>query len=78
MQDLSCLIAPRRLVVVAGEEDHISPMYGVEKGYETIKKIFEKSRQKENCKLVKTPKGHWWCEDIVWTAICEEIQKIGW
>ena len=78
MQDLSCLIAPRRLVVVAGEEDHIFPMYGVEKGYETIKKIFEKSGQKENCKLVKTPKGHWWCKDIVWPAICEEIQKMGW
>lgn len=75
MQDLACLIAPRRLVVIAGEEDHIFPMYGVEQGYETIKRIFDAAGAKEDCRLIKTPKGHWWCEDIVWNIIKEGTVK---
>ena len=78
MQDLSCLIAPRNLVIVAGEADEIFPLYGVEKGYKTVKNIYEKAGFAENCRLVKTPKAHWWCEDIVWNAIKEEIEKLGW
>lgn len=78
MQDLSCLIAPRKLIVVAGEQDHIFPIHGVEKGYKTVEKIYEKAGVAENCRLVKTPKAHWWCEDIVWTAIKEEVEKLGW
>ncbi len=78
MQDLATLIAPRNLIVIAGKEDHIFPVYGVEKGYETVKAIFASAGAKDNCRLVETPKGHWWCEDIVWDAIAEEIQKLGW
>ena len=33
---------------------------------------------KENCRLVETPREHWWCEDIVWGAINEETRKLGW
>ncbi len=78
MQDLACLIAPRRLVVVAGEVDAIFPFYGVEKAYKTVEKMFEQAGCKKNCCLVKTPKGHWWCEDIVWNTIKEETTKLGW
>ena len=30
------------------------------------------------CRIVETPKGHYWCEDIVWQAINEECEKLGW
>lgn len=78
MQDLACLIAPRNLIVVAGQEDQIFPLYGVKKGYEVVKKIFKKAGMTDNCRLVETPKAHWWCEDIVWDAINEETKKLGW
>ena len=78
MQDLACLIAPRKLVVIAGKEDKIFPLYGVKKGYKIVESIFEKAGVKENCRLIETPKGHWWCEDIIWNAIHEEIEKLNW
>ncbi len=72
MQDLACLIAPRKLLVIAGEEDYIFPIDGVRGGFETVKKIYARAGAPENCKMVTTPKGHFWCEDIVWS----EIEKI--
>ena len=78
MQDLSSLIAPRRLAIVAGKEDHIFPLYGVEKAYKTVESIYAAAGSPDNCRLVITPKGHWWCEDIVWDAIDEECKKLGW
>lgn len=78
MQDLACLIAPRPLIIVSGKEDEIFPILGVEKGYETVKKIYEKAGYSQNCDLKVTPKGHWWCEDIIWSAINDNAQKCGW
>lgn len=78
MQDLACMIAPRKLVVVAGEKDDIFPIDGVRRGFETIKQIYTKNGVEENCCLIETPKAHWWCSDIVWKAIQRETKKIGW
>ena len=77
MQDLACMIAPRRLAIVAGKDDGIFPMGGVKTGFETVQKIYAKENAAENCRVVETPKGHWWCEDIVWNTIKEEIEKLG-
>lgn len=78
MQDLSCLIAPRKLLVIAGIDDPIFPIAGVKRGFERVKEIFVGNGVAENCRLEITPKAHWWCEDIVWLAINEETQKLGW
>lgn len=78
MQDLACLIAPRPLVVVAGMEDFIFPIDGVRKGFEIIQEIYDKEEIKDKCILVETPKGHWWCEEIVWNVINEETKKLKW
>ena len=78
MQDLSALIAPRNLLVIAGEQDEIFPIEGVQRGFATVQEIYSAVNAKENCRLVKTPKAHWWCVDIVWPAILEETQKLGW
>lgn len=75
MQDLSCLIAPRQLVVIAGMYDTAFKIEGVKRGYDTIEKVFDKVNAKNHCRLVVTPKGHWWCEDVVWQAIGEELNK---
>ncbi len=78
MQDLSALIAPRNLVLVNGEKDAIFPVTGARKGYETVKSCFEKVGAADKCKMIETPKAHWWCEDLVWSAINEETKKMGW
>lgn len=77
MQDLSCLIAPRKLVVVAGQEDRIFPITGVKTAFESVCKIYEKAGAANNCAMIETPKGHYWCEDIVWEAIKKESENLG-
>lgn len=78
MQDLSSLIAPRNLVLFNGKLDEIFPIEGVRKGFEVIKKIYAKSGVENNCRLVETPKDHYWCDDIVWKEINAECEKLGW
>ena len=72
MQDLTCLIAPRKLAIIAGKYDTAFLIDGVKRGYETVKEIYGKIGVGDNCSLTVTEKGHWWCEDIVWA----EIEKI--
>ncbi len=66
MQDLSCLIAPRRLSIVAGEKDPSFLIEGVQRGYETVKKVYQDEGAPNNCNFIQTDKGHWWCVDIIW------------
>ncbi len=78
MQDLSALIAPKNLVIIAGEKDPIFPIEGVNDGYETVKAVYEKAGCPNKCKVIPTPKDHWWCVDIVWDAIDKETQAMDW
>ncbi len=71
MQDLSALIAPRKLSVITGEIDPIFPLHGVKTAYETVEKIYAKAGAPNNCSFSTTPKGHAWVEDVSWTAILE-------
>ena len=75
MQDVSPLIAPRKLTVVAGKVDPIFLIDGAIKGFETVKAVYKDAGAEDSAKLIVTPKGHWWCEDIIWNAIDEEVKK---
>lgn len=78
MQDLSCLIAPRKLLIINGKDDEIFPITGARKAFETVKAVYESAGAKDNCKMVEMPKHHYFCEDIVWGAVMEEVKKLGW
>ena len=78
MEDLTCLIAPRHLTVLAGQKDEIFPLEAVQQSYATAQKIFEKAGAAQNCSLVVMPEGHLWCPDYAWNAICNEKTKLGW
>ncbi len=78
MQDLAALIAPRKLTIIAGKLDPSFLIGGVERGYETVKKIYEKAGAAQNCKLIETEMGHWWCEDIVWDEIRRLVRLSDW
>ena len=75
MQDLACLIAPRKLTIVAGQYDTAFLVDGVKRGFETVKQIYNKAGVKDNCNLIITDKGHYWCADVMWKAIKEALEK---
>ena len=78
MQDLSTLIAPRDLIIIAGSQDSIFNIDGVNAGTETAKKIYAKEKAEDKVELIVTPRGHYWCKDLVWTAINDRAKKLGW
>ena len=75
MEDLTCLIAPRKLIVVTGENDKIFPISGVRSSFEVAKKIFIKAGAKDNCRLIETSKAHDWVEKVIWDVAKREINS---
>ncbi len=78
MYDLSTLVAPRDFIIIAGELDSIFNIEGVKTGVEKAKEIFEKENAKDKVELVVTPKGHYWCTDLVWDSIMKRAVSLGW
>ena len=76
MQDLACLIAPRKLTIMTGQLDPSFLVEGVRRGYETVKEIYQKEKAEGNAKLIITPNGHWWNVDIVWREMKEAMAKL--
>ena len=69
MGDLSCLIAPRPFIIVAGKKDPIFPKQGVEETFDTVLKIYEKAGAPENCRLVFGEEGHRFYADPSWDVL---------
>ncbi|MCQ2787104.1 MAG: alpha/beta hydrolase family protein, partial [Bacilli bacterium] len=69
MPDLAALIAPRKLLIMAGVKDPIFPLNGVRRGYNIVKKIYKKAEVPNNVKLVETPTNHNWDINTTWPAI---------
>lgn len=66
MGDLACLIAPRKLVVVAGRVDTGFLIKGTEDEFEIIKRIYEKAGDPDGCALVIGEGGHRFYADPSW------------
>ncbi len=58
MGELAALIAPRPLVVVAGQKDDGFHIDGVHKVYKTIEAIYSKAGAENNCRLIAGSEGH--------------------
>lgn len=58
MGDLGGLLAPRKLIVVAGKEDPIFPIEGVMESYEIIERMYKAAGAENNVKLVIGDGGH--------------------
>ena len=72
------MIAPRRVLAVNGREDTIFPITGARKAFETVQAVYDEMGASTHCKMVETPKHHYFCEDIVWDAVMAEIKALGW
>ena len=71
MGDLACLIAPRKLIVVAGEKDNGFFIDGVREAYSTIEKIYRETGVPENCRLIVGAEGHRFYADPSWKVFKE-------
>lgn len=69
MGDLAGLIAPRKLVIAAGQEDPIFPIAGTVKTYENIKRLYKAADAEENCALVIGAQGHLNYADLLWEKL---------
>ncbi len=78
MQDVSCLIAPRKLIIINGKLDPSFLIEGAKIGYETVETVSKKAGAEENCKFVESPYGHFWANDLIWEQIQPEVKKMGW
>lgn len=76
MEDLTCLIAPKKLLFVNGEKDPIFPFEGTKRAFETVKKIYAREGAENNCKLVATPEEHKWVPEIIWPEINKMMNSI--
>ena len=76
MGDLAGLIAPRKLIVIAGKDDPYFQIQGVKESFATVEKIYDRIGSPQNCNLIITDKAHWWCKDVVWQAINSARKEI--
>ena len=77
MGDLAGLIAPRKLLVFAGETDEAFPINGVNDAFNIAKKAYKKAGAEDNVKLVVMNCGHRWVPEYVWPNVNEffDIKK---
>lgn len=68
MGDMATLIAPRKLVIVYGEQDNIFLKEGVLETYETVKNIYSAANVCDNCALARGDEGHRYYKKQAWEA----------
>jgi dienelactone hydrolase len=71
MGDLAGLLAPRPLVIVAGDEDDIFPLHGVQEAFATISAIYEAAGVPDRCRLVVGRGGHRFYPEEAWPVFAE-------
>lgn len=69
MGDIGGVIAPRKLIIPAGEKDPIFPIEGTRKSYNEIKAFYTKLEKEENCLLVTDDVEHAFPSDKVWKEV---------
>jgi len=71
MGDISCLIAPRKLVVVSGMTDDGFLIRGSMAAYKTIESIYKKAGCPDNCRQVVGEAGHRFYKNPSWKVFKE-------
>lgn len=75
MGDLGCLITPRRLVVVCGDEDPYFPLEGVKESFPVIQKSYRDAGREDWCRLVIGKGGHQFYPEDTWPVVDELMAK---
>jgi dienelactone hydrolase len=75
MGDLAGLIAPKRLIMVAGQKDDIFPIEGVRRAFDTAKRIYEAAGHPERLRLMVGEGGHRFYAKQGWAAVREMLAE---
>ena len=75
MPDLAGLVAPRRLLIVAGREDNVARIAGVERGYRQAREIFAAAGVANRVRLVVGEGGHQFYPQEAWPVIGEMARE---
>lgn len=75
MGDMAGLIAPRPLIIVAGEQDRIFPIDGVKSSYEKAKELYAAAGEPENVSLIIGAEGHRFYAAPSWAKLREYMQS---
>lgn len=73
MWDVAGLIAPRPFVAVAGREDPIFPVEGVERSFDRLAEIYEAAGAPDRCELAVHDGGHRYDADGVWPFVDDHL-----
>ncbi|HZH72001.1 MAG TPA: hypothetical protein VFD91_05885 [Mariniphaga sp.] len=73
MPDIAALIAPRKLIIIAGKQDHLADIEGVREGFTIAQNAYQKIDRGENIILLEGEGGHMFYPDLAWPVIQESI-----
>jgi dienelactone hydrolase len=73
MYDVAGLVAPRPLLVVAGEHDSIFPLEGVRLAFERVQAMYAAAGAPDNVELFVGPEGHRYYKQRVWSFVRERL-----
>jgi dienelactone hydrolase len=73
MYDVAGLIAPRPLLIVAGKDDAIFPIAGVQKAYAKLEKIYAAANAPDNLRLFVGDGAHRYFSQPVWPFLAEKL-----
>ncbi len=76
MHDVAGLIAPRAMLVVAGQDDDIFPIDGVRRAYAALEKVYAAAGAEQNVELYVGHGGHRYFKERVWPFIGENLAEI--
>ena len=76
MADLLGLFAPRPVVVVAGQDDDIFPLQGVQEAFTHLQEIYAALGATGRCQLVVGPAGHRFYADLAWPLMNTFIERV--
>ncbi len=69
MPDFASLIAPRKLIIIAGQKDPIADIEGVREGVDIAKKSFKEKQASENLVFLEGTEGHKFYPELAWPEI---------
>lgn len=69
--DLAGLIAPRKLLIVAGKDDDIFPIEGVRRAFEMAQRVYVAAGARENIRLIVGEGGHRFYAAPAWPVVRE-------
>jgi dienelactone hydrolase len=76
MADLLGLFAPRPVVIVAGQDDDIFPLPGVQEAFAHLQGIYAAIDAADRCQLVIGPGGHRFYASLAWPLMKAVIEHI--